>query len=66
MRLINRETGQEPTLEKRRALRRRARQIITNPYSSPEQMEWAAMVDPEFFMNEYLFDGKVNHERWRI
>jgi hypothetical protein len=45
--LRNIETGQEPTADEMKAIRARAEEIMTNPYASPEQMEWAMMVYPE-------------------
>jgi len=41
MTLINRLTGREATPTEYAAAERRAHAIITSPYSSPEQVEWA-------------------------
>jgi hypothetical protein len=44
--IINRFTGEPPTEEERRAIERRALQILASPYSSPEQVQWAVEVGP--------------------
>lgn len=45
--LINIETGKEATKEEKELIKKRAKEIFLSPYSSPEQIEWAAMVYPE-------------------
>jgi hypothetical protein len=41
MPVVNRETGKPITPEDQVAVDRRAREILSSPYSSPEQMQWA-------------------------
>lgn len=49
--LVNRETGKAPTADEWRGIKARAAEIFRNPYASPEQMEWAIMVDPEGYLD---------------
>ena len=41
MPVINRETGQAATEQDQKAIDHRAREILSSPYSSPEQIQWA-------------------------
>ena len=41
MPVINRETGKPPTETEQRAIDQRAREILSSPYASPEQVQWA-------------------------
>jgi len=56
--LINRETGKAPTKAEMKAIRERAEEIMTNPYASPEQTEWAMMVYPEALAMMIPLEGR--------
>lgn len=45
--LVNTETGQAPTGEEWEAIKRRAYEILGSPYSSYEQITWAAQICPD-------------------
>ena len=49
MKLINKYTGKEPTPKELKTIKRRAKEILSSPYASPEQMEWAMNIYPEGF-----------------
>jgi hypothetical protein len=56
--LINRHTGQPPTEVEWQAIKTRARQILANPYASPESVEWALWVAPDGIA--VMFDERLS------
>jgi hypothetical protein len=51
--LINTETGESPTTNEWEAIKRRAYEILSNPYAAPELIDWAAPICPDGLMIPY-------------
>lgn len=64
MHLINRRTGKEPTRAEWQQCLRRAEEILDNPYSAPEQIEWAlAFPGMEFRFWESCLQRSIRQRR---
>ena len=59
MPVIYKHTGKEPTPEEWEMIKKRAVEILNNPYAAPEQAEWAADMHPEAYakLAHVLFDN---------
>lgn len=63
MKLINKYTGKEQTPKELKAIKIRAKKILSSPYASPEQTEWAMNAYPEGFGEVLLSIRQKNEYR---
>ena len=66
MAIVNRFTGELPTEQEQAAINRRALQILSSPYSSPEQVAWAIEVgapDCELIFWESCQEKAIRHRK---